>query len=110
MGCLKKSPFQVEGSSGNSSGQFEIVAKVVELNYRVHEQGKKKPYQIYHMHLLKSWNEKELVFTLTSARLKSQVGVDNVQVASTLSKSPYQGREGIFGKDHRDSIKLTRVH
>lgn len=83
-------------------GSFDIVAKVEELNYRVYDQGKKKPYQIYHMHFFKSWNEKELVFTLTSSRLKSQVGVDNVRVASTLSKSPNQEKEEIFGKDLRD--------
>ena len=42
-------------------GPFEVVEKVGEVNYKVHQAGKRKPYQIYHINLLKLWRDREPV-------------------------------------------------
>lgn len=71
-------------------GPFEVVEKVGEVNYKIHQPGKRKPYQIYHVNLLKPWTEREPVTSLASARLEPRVGVESVQVANTLSKTQSQ--------------------
>lgn len=60
---------------------FEIVAKVENVNYRV-QLCKKKPYQLYHLNLLKLWKDTELVIVLAGVRLepKGWCGVGNYTV------------------------------
>uniref|UniRef100_A0A8C5PVR5 Integrase catalytic domain-containing protein n=1 Tax=Leptobrachium leishanense TaxID=445787 RepID=A0A8C5PVR5_9ANUR len=39
-------------------GPYEVVEQIGEVNYRVHQPGKWKPYQIYHVNLLKPWKDR----------------------------------------------------
>ncbi|XP_058850824.1 uncharacterized protein LOC131699088 isoform X1 [Acipenser ruthenus] len=43
-------------------GPVEIVEKVGPVNYKVHQPGKRKTHQIYHVNLLKPWKERECLF------------------------------------------------
>lgn len=39
-------------------GPFEVIKKVGEVNYKVHQPGKRKSEQIYHINLLKKWHDR----------------------------------------------------
>uniref|UniRef100_A0A8C5PW96 Gypsy retrotransposon integrase-like protein 1 n=1 Tax=Leptobrachium leishanense TaxID=445787 RepID=A0A8C5PW96_9ANUR len=69
-------------------GPYEVVEKVGEVNYRVHQPGKRKPYQIYHINLLKPWRDRE-VSAMVGVGIESD-GVDAVHIAATLSKPQTQ--------------------
>lgn len=38
-------------------GPFEMVEKVGKVNYNVYQPTNRKPYQIYHINLIKPWKE-----------------------------------------------------
>ena len=40
-------------------GPYEVVDRVGEVNYRVRQQGRRKPTQLYHINLLKQWQSEE---------------------------------------------------
>ncbi|XP_066430860.1 vomeronasal type-2 receptor 26-like [Eleutherodactylus coqui] len=44
---------------GRWQGPYEIVEKVDDVNYRVQQQGKRKPYQVYHVNLIKPWKDRD---------------------------------------------------
>uniref|UniRef100_A0A8C5PIZ8 Integrase catalytic domain-containing protein n=1 Tax=Leptobrachium leishanense TaxID=445787 RepID=A0A8C5PIZ8_9ANUR len=39
-------------------GPFEVIERVGEVNYKIHQPGKRKPEQIYHVNLLKPWKDR----------------------------------------------------
>lgn len=57
-----------------------------EVNYNVRQPGKRKPYQVYHVNLLKPWRDREQIFAAVDVNLGDPAGVDFVQIAFTLSK------------------------
>ncbi|XP_058876949.1 uncharacterized protein LOC131731694 [Acipenser ruthenus] len=52
-------------------GPVEIVEKVGPVNYKVHQPGKRKTHQIYHVNLLKPWKERECLF-FRNAKLEGE--------------------------------------
>ncbi|XP_064418480.1 uncharacterized protein LOC135358762 [Latimeria chalumnae] len=43
-------------------GLYEIKEKVGPVNYKVYQPGRRKPYQIYHVNLLKAWVDREILY------------------------------------------------
>ncbi|XP_040209391.1 uncharacterized protein LOC120940531 [Rana temporaria] len=60
------------------------------VNYKVHQPGKRKPYQIYHINLLKLWRDREPVSAVVAVQSGDHVGIDLVQVAATLTRPQTQ--------------------
>lgn len=67
-------------------GPLEMVEKMSHVNYEVHQPGKRKLYQIYHVNLLKPLRDREPVSAVVGVNSGYSAGVDLVQVAATLSK------------------------
>ncbi|XP_041440518.1 uncharacterized protein LOC121400717 [Xenopus laevis] len=70
-------------------GPFEVMEKSGEVNYKIHQPGKRKPVQIYHVNLLKPWKDRESL-TAESAILyaktfSKQPLIPEVKIAETLS-------------------------
>lgn len=42
-------------------GPYEIIERVGQVNYKVHQPGRRKPEQIYHVNLLKAWKDREVL-------------------------------------------------
>lgn len=45
-------------------GPFEIMERVGKVNYKVYQPGKRKPEQLYHLNLLKPWNDRETLLAV----------------------------------------------
>nr|XP_014351057.1 PREDICTED: uncharacterized protein LOC102354893 [Latimeria chalumnae] len=46
-------------------GPYEIAEKINSVNYRVYQPGKRKPFQTYHLNLLKPWKDREVLWITT---------------------------------------------
>lgn len=61
-----------------------------EVNYKEHQPEKRKPYQIYHVNLVKLWRDREQVSAMVGVESGDPAGLDLVQFAATLSKPQTQ--------------------
>ncbi|XP_068097047.1 uncharacterized protein [Hyperolius riggenbachi] len=71
-------------------GPFEIIEKIGDVNYKVHQPGKRKPFQLYHVNLLKLWKERETDPVMVGVSVVPQVSIESVKIAPTLSKPQVQ--------------------
>ncbi|CAJ0964630.1 unnamed protein product [Ranitomeya imitator] len=70
-------------------GPYEVVEKLGEVNYKIHQPGRRKPFQVYHVNLIKPWQDREP--TVTPSLLSNPEGeVGAVTIAETLSKTQKQ--------------------
>lgn len=69
-------------------GPFTIVKKISEVNYLVHQPGKRKPEQNYHINLLKPWKDRETLVVNSAPRSYT---VPEVRIAESLF--PHQKQE-----------------
>ena len=61
------------------------------VNYKISQQGRRKPEQFYHVNLLKPWKDREsLVAKTTRFSTPFNLAVPEVGIAETLSKSQQQ--------------------
>ena len=82
-------------------GPYEIVEKVGEVNYRVHQPGRRKPYQIYHVNLIKPWKDREVLAANSSGKKGGSTEIPEVKIADTLSGSQTQEAKE-FVQENRD--------
>ncbi|CAJ0960675.1 unnamed protein product [Ranitomeya imitator] len=70
-------------------GPYEVVEKLGEVNYKIHQPGRRKPFQVYHVNLIKPWQDREP--TVTPSLLSNpEDEVGAVTIAETLSESQKQ--------------------
>ncbi|XP_068121096.1 uncharacterized protein [Hyperolius riggenbachi] len=71
-------------------GPYEIVEKMGDVNYKVHQPDKRKKIQIYHVNLIKAW--KDPLVSMAAERLSPslQGGVPEVRVSGALSRPQAQ--------------------
>uniref|UniRef100_A0A8C5Q151 ribonuclease H n=1 Tax=Leptobrachium leishanense TaxID=445787 RepID=A0A8C5Q151_9ANUR len=75
-------------------GPFEVIERVGEVNYKIHQPGKRKPEQIYHVNLLKPWKDRVSLaagfIPITHQLDTEHPQVPEVKIAESLSKSQKQ--------------------
>uniref|UniRef100_A0A8C5PSV7 Integrase catalytic domain-containing protein n=1 Tax=Leptobrachium leishanense TaxID=445787 RepID=A0A8C5PSV7_9ANUR len=70
-------------------GPYEIIEKIGDVNYKVHQPGRRKPEQIYHINLLKPWRDREALVAIPTPPNDTGPSTPEVPIAETLSVSQH---------------------
>lgn len=71
-------------------GPFEIVEREGKVNYNVHQSTKRKPYQIYHVNLIKPWKDRQVLTVSLRVPEDPDAQIKKVGIAEALSPSQKQ--------------------
>ncbi len=82
-------------------GPFEVTRRVGDLNYEVVRTDRSGARQIYHLNLLKKWNEVEPVMLATAVSGEDDLGPEVITKIQSLTLAP--------GGDHLSPSQLTDV-
>ena len=82
-------------------GPYEVVDRVGEVNYRVRQQGRRKPTQLYHINLLKQWQSEAAPPAPTPLALTARLDIPVVPIGENLSPAQRQDLEEIV-MQHRE--------
>jgi hypothetical protein len=92
-------------------GPYEIVEKVSEVNYKVHQPDRRKPFQVYHVNLIKPWKDRESLVA-TQAGVKDGVPpIPPVTIGEALSGHQKQEVREFLQENRRKFSNLPgRTH
>ncbi|XP_056627068.1 retrovirus-related Pol polyprotein from transposon 412 isoform X1 [Triplophysa dalaica] len=82
-------------------GPFEVARRINDLNYEVIRSDRSGAHQVYHLNLLKKWNEVNPVMLATVVSREDDLGPE--------AKCPLQSLALALGGDHLSPSQLTEV-
>ncbi|KAJ8375046.1 hypothetical protein SKAU_G00056260 [Synaphobranchus kaupii] len=82
-------------------GPYEVIEKVVEVNYRIRQPGRRPPEKVYHVNLLKKWVARDVLCSFPPPQGPAKMEPVEVPIGEQLSKSQRQDVTELVER-HRD--------
>lgn len=81
------------------NGPYEVLEKVGEVNYRVRQPGRRHLTQIYHVNLLKKWNARDVLYSISPKKATTETKPAEVPLGEQLSQAQQQELTEFVGRN-----------